>query len=143
MNMQSSYVKLNDLPDEILLIIFKKLANIEVLYSLFGVNKRLNKIAHDSIFTNYLTLFMPRSNGFVYSLPDAILDRFCLHILPKICKKVEWLDLESRSMERILLTNYPNLTRLGLYNIHIETLNRFFTGKIFYFILSIIDALKL
>src|SRR5690349_20829140 len=110
MNMEYSCVQLNDLPDEILLIIFKKLANIEVLYSLIGVNKRLNKIAHDFVFTNHLALLTSTSDGFVYSLRYLILDRFCLHILPKIHQKIKWLDLESRSMERILLaTNYPNL----------------------------------
>ncbi|CAF4381930.1 unnamed protein product, partial [Rotaria sp. Silwood2] len=39
-----------------------------------------------------------------------MLDRFCLQILPEIHYKIKWLDLESSSMERILLaTNYPNL----------------------------------
>ena len=32
-------VKLDDLPDEILLIILGKLSNVEVLYSLIGINK--------------------------------------------------------------------------------------------------------
>ncbi|CAF4344787.1 unnamed protein product, partial [Rotaria magnacalcarata] len=32
---------------------------------------------------------------FVYSLPDPILDRFCLHILSKIHQNIKWLDLES------------------------------------------------
>ena len=53
--MEYSCVQLNDLPDEILLIILKKLSNIEVFYSLLDVNKRLNKITYDSIFTNRLT----------------------------------------------------------------------------------------
>jgi hypothetical protein len=38
--MEYSRIQLNDLPDEILMIIFKKLANADVLYSLSGVNKR-------------------------------------------------------------------------------------------------------
>jgi hypothetical protein len=54
--MNPSYIRLNDLPNEILMIILKKLSNIEVLYSLIGVDKRLNKIAHESIFTNRLDL---------------------------------------------------------------------------------------
>jgi hypothetical protein len=40
--MKRSLVQLNDLPDEILMIILKKLDNDQVLYSLIGVNKRLN-----------------------------------------------------------------------------------------------------
>jgi hypothetical protein len=54
--MKYSYIKLNDLPDEILMIIFKKFHYIDVLYSLIGVDKRLNTIVNDSIFTKYLTL---------------------------------------------------------------------------------------
>jgi hypothetical protein len=97
--MEYSCVQLNDLPDEILMIIFKKLANSEVLYSLLGVNKRLNKIAHDSVFTNDLSLLTFTWDGLVYSLPDPILDRFCLHILPKIHQNIKWLHLDSQSME--------------------------------------------
>ena len=106
--MEYSRVQFDDLPDEILMIIFKKLANMEILYSLVGVNKRLNKIAHDSIFTNDLSLLMSTSDGLVYSLSDLILNRFCSYILPKIHQKIKWLHIESRSMERILrATNYP------------------------------------
>ena len=134
MNMEYSCVQLNDLPDEILLIIFKKLTPTEVLYSLLGVNKRLNKITQDFVFTNYLTLFMSTSNGFVYSLPDPILDRFCSHILPEIHQKIKWLLLESQTMERILrTTDYSNLHGISLYNIQAETVIRLFTGKIYYF----------
>ena len=134
MNMEYSSVQLNDLPDEILMIIFKKLTNAEVLYSLLGVNKRLNKIVHDSIFTNHLSFLMSTSDDFIYSLPDPILDRFCSQILPKIHHKIKWLDLESLSMERILrATNYPNLYGISLYNIEVKTAIDLFTGKIFYF----------
>jgi hypothetical protein len=132
--MEYSYFQLNDLPDEILIYIFKKLSNAEVLYSLLGVNKRLNKIVHDSIFTNKLSLLITKSNGFVYSLPDPILEQFCSNILPKIRQKIEWLYLESQSMKRILhATNYPNLDGISLYNVEAKTARHLFTGKIFYF----------
>ncbi|CAF2641682.1 unnamed protein product [Rotaria sp. Silwood2] len=128
--MEHLFTELNDLPDEILMMIFKKLTNTEVLYSLTGANKRLNQIVHDFTFTNHLTLMISLSNGSTYPLSDPTLNQFCLHILPKIHDKIKWLDLESSSMERILLTtNYPNLTGLGLYNIHAETLTRLFTDE--------------
>ncbi len=141
MNMEYSSVQLDDLPDEILMIIFKKLNNITLLYSLIGVNIRLNKIVCDSIFTNRLTLvnFLPshlimKASSpiyFGYPLPDPIVDRFYLHILPKIHQNVKWLDLESLSMERVLLsTNYPNLSGIALYNIPIERAVHLFSGKI-------------
>jgi hypothetical protein len=130
--MEHSFIELNDLPDEILLVILEKLHNIDVLYSLIGVNKRLNTVAHDSIFTSYLTLMTSSSNCLFYELTNTILDRFCRQILPKIHYKIKWLNLESSCMERILLsTNYPNLYGLGLYNLTLETSRDLFTGKIF------------
>ena len=50
MIMEYSSIQLNNLPDEILMISFKKLPNAQVVYSLSGVHKRLNKIIRDSIF---------------------------------------------------------------------------------------------
>ncbi|CAF2099029.1 unnamed protein product [Rotaria magnacalcarata] len=95
-----------------------------------GVHKRLNRIAQDSVFTNNLTLLISSSNGFVYSLPDPILDRFFSHILPKIHQKIKWLGLESLSIERILrATNYPNLYGISLYNIQAETAIGLFTDE--------------
>ncbi len=64
MNMEYSSIQLNDLSNEILMIILKKLHNTEVLYSLVVVNKRLNTIVYDSIFTCYLTLMKRASKGF-------------------------------------------------------------------------------
>jgi hypothetical protein len=140
--MEYTSVQLNDLPDEILLTIFKKLANVELLYSLVGVNKRLNKIAHDFVFTNNLALLMFTPDGFVYSLRNQVLDRFCLHILPEIHEKIKWLELESQSMKRILLAaNYPNLYGISLYNIQAETAIDLFTSKIC-FILPMICRIK-
>jgi hypothetical protein len=60
-----------------------------------------------------------------------MLDRFCLQILPKIHHKIKWLNLESRSMERILLAkNYPNLNGLGLYDIDVEKALSLFNSKL-------------
>jgi hypothetical protein len=132
--MNHSLVQLDDLPDEILLLILKKIDNHEVLYSLMAVNKRINTLVHDSIFTSHLTLMKYSSNDSISSLSDTILDRFYSEILPKIHLKIQRLKVESSSMERILLcTNYPNLYELGLYNLEIETAKHLFTRKIFYF----------
>jgi hypothetical protein len=132
--MNPSLVQLDDLPDEILLLILKKIDNHEVLYSLMAVNKRINTFVHDSIFTSHLTLMKYSSNDSISPLSDTILDRFYSQILPKIHLKIQRLKVESSSMERILLcTNYPNLYELGLYNLEIETAKHLFTRKIFYF----------
>jgi hypothetical protein len=132
-NMDNLLIQLDDLPDEILLIIFKKLNNVELLYCLINVNKRVQNIVHDSIFTSRLTLLRYFSKDYIYPL----LDRFCSDILPEINHKIKWLSLESLTMERILLsTNYPNLYGLGLYHIANKIALRLFTGKRFYFDLS-------
>ncbi|UJR11014.1 hypothetical protein I4U23_015198 [Adineta vaga] len=130
MNMGYSCANLNDLPEEILLSIFKKLSNVVLLYSLIRISARLNKIAHDSIFTKRLALMTLTPNGCVYPLADPILDRFCSYILPEIHKNIEWLELESSSMERILLaTNYLNLSKLGIYKIEAERAIHLFSDE--------------
>ncbi|CAF2853570.1 unnamed protein product [Rotaria sp. Silwood2] len=130
MNMVHSSIQLTDLPDEILMIILKKLYGVEIFYSLIGVNKRLNKIIYDSIFTRVLTLLDYRLDGSICSLRYPMLDRFCLQILPKIHHKIEELNLEALSMTRILLaTNYPNLHGLSLYDLDIERAKYLFTDK--------------
>ncbi|CAF3611925.1 unnamed protein product, partial [Rotaria sp. Silwood2] len=96
------------------------------------LNKRLNRILYDSYFTNDLPLLKSYSNGKTYPLPDSILDRFCLQILPEIRHKINWLHLEPSSMEHILLaTNYPNLYGLCLYGIEKDTAEHLFLSKKF------------
>ena len=127
-------VELNDLPDEILIYILKKLYNIEVLYSLIGVSRRLSRIAHDSTFTSHLTLRF-FTDDFIDPWPYPILDQLCLTILPEIHRQIKWLDLESSSsLERVLLaTNYPNLYGLGIYDVDIERVISLCTGNLFDF----------
>ncbi|CAF4896513.1 unnamed protein product, partial [Rotaria socialis] len=125
--MEHSCAQLMDMPDEILLFILTKLTNIEVLYSLIGVNIELDKIASDPVFTNHLTLMKCSSNGDIYPLATSILDRFCLQILPKIQHQINWLNLELLSMKRILLAGYyPNLRGFGLFIVEPETVAHLF-----------------
>ena len=134
MTMEFSTLQLIDLPDELLVMIFKQLSKVELLYSLMGINIQLDKILSDSIFIKELTLFRYFTNDYIFPLVDTVLDRFCSEILPKIHYKINVLNVESFSMKRILLAaDYPNLSGLGLYNIDMRTAERVFTGKIFYF----------
>ncbi|CAF0986378.1 unnamed protein product [Rotaria sp. Silwood1] len=129
--MEYSCVGFNDLPDEILMIIFKKINNLEVLYSLQGVNQRLNKIVQDSTFTSRLTFVKRCSDNFIDLFHcNMMLNRFCLQILPEIHDKIKWLDLESSSMKNVLCAaDYPNLYGLGLYNINEESVRCLFTDE--------------
>ncbi|CAF4409010.1 unnamed protein product [Rotaria socialis] len=70
------------------------------------------------------------SNRLVCPLVDTVLDRFCLQILPQIHHKINWLNAESSSMERILLAaDYHNLRNLGLYNVDEKTAERVFADE--------------
>ncbi|CAF1025185.1 unnamed protein product [Rotaria sp. Silwood1] len=124
-----SLAQLDDLPDELLTIILKNLDNDQVLYSLIGVNKWLNTFVHDSVFTSHLTLMRRFFNDSIYPLSDTILDRFYFAILPSIHHKIQWLNVESLSMEHVLFcTDYPNLCKLGLCNHEIERAKHLFTN---------------
>ena len=133
--MQYSFVQLMDLPDEILMIIFKKLNNTEVLYSLMDVSMRLNQIIVDPIFTNQISLIKCNSlSRLISALSNIVLDRFCSQILPRIYHKIKWLNLETLSMERILLAaDYCSLSQLDIFLMDEKADIQFFTGKIFDF----------
>ncbi|CAF3716482.1 unnamed protein product [Rotaria socialis] len=128
--MKYSCVQLTDLADEILMIIFNQLHNVEALYSLIGVNKRLNKILHDPTFTCVLTLMDYSVDGSISSLPYPMFHRFCSQILPQIHHKIQWLHLELLTMDAILLSaNYPNLYGLGLYGLKMRKVTYLFTDE--------------
>ncbi len=129
-------VHLLDLPNEILFLILRKLGNVDVLYSLVGINnQRLENIAQQQIFTNILNFAcMSQSTDKISSISASILDRFCISILPRIHINVKSLILEFASMERILRSaNYPNLTEFKIFNFNKEIVSRYFIGKLFMF----------
>jgi hypothetical protein len=129
--MHQSNIALLDLPNEILLIILKKLNNMDVLYSLLGVdNQRLDVLVREQAFTKSLNFILTTITDDVLSIADSVLDRFCINILPKIDYNVKSLTLESGSMERILrAADYPNLTELKLYNVNDHIVSNHFMGK--------------
>ena len=131
MNMEYSNVGLNDLPDEILLIILKKLNNFQIHYSLHGVNQRLTQLIQDSIFTNNLYFVKKSSDKFLDRLENKMVhSRFCLQILPSIDDKIEFLSLESSSMKSVLdASHYVNLHCLALHNIDDESFRSLLSGK--------------
>jgi hypothetical protein len=130
-NMNQSTVTLPDLPTEILHIVLKKLNNMDVLYSLLGVdNQRLDTIVLDKTFTKSLNFVLTTTTDDLLPISGLMLDRFCADILPKIDYNVRSLTLDSESMERILLAaDFPNLSELRLYNFNNNIIPRCFTGK--------------
>jgi hypothetical protein len=134
--MNQHNVNLLDLPNEILFFILKKLENVDVLYSLLGIdNQRLDIIVQEQIFTNILNFVsISQSTDEVSSISDPILHRFCNDILPRIHINVKYFILDCNSMECILRAgNYPNLTKLKLYNFNKIIVSRYFSGKLFMF----------
>ncbi len=127
-----------DLPNEILMMIFKKLTNEAVLYSIMGINMRLNRIMSDPSFTNQISLIKHHSScDFTSALPGVMLDRFYFQILPQIHHKIKWLHLETLSMERILLaTDYPKLRQLDIFSMNEETDIQLFSSMINFFLYS-------
>jgi hypothetical protein len=120
-----------DLPDEILLTIFKKLHDFDVLYSLLGVNKKLDNVACDINFTRAIDLTTVSSDEANDVKNNAILDRFCLHILPRIYDKVECLTIQACFLERVLYAgNYLNLHKLTLVNLELKMAFYIFKGML-------------
>ena len=115
-------VRLLDLPDEILLLILKKLNNIDVLYSLLDINNgRLNMLAQEHFFSNTLK--------FVSVDDMCLIDRFCSNILPRIHQNVKCFILDSVFLERVLLTTiYSNLNQLHIFHFQRQIVFNYFTG---------------
>jgi hypothetical protein len=124
-------IKFDDLPTELLILIFKEMTNVEVLYSFFGINDRLDSISQDSVLIKHLN-FLSWSSGKFLNIfsSDIVFERFCSQILPAIHKKIQWLDVDSSSAKEILCAaDYSNLHGLSLFNIEDETIRNLFTGK--------------
>ena len=100
------------LSDDVLLYILKQLNNLDVLFSLIGVNRQLDRVARDVTFTRSLDLSGICSND---GEAQAILERFYSDILPRIHDRVECFTLQSRSIDRVLHAgSYPRLRRLAV-----------------------------
>jgi len=117
-------VDLLGLPNEILFYIFKKLNNVDVLYSLFNINnQRIENLIREKNFSEIL--------NFAVINNQIIIDQFCRSILAHIHNNVKCLIVESTSIERILLgTDYANLNELKLCNFQQDNFRDYLTGKI-------------
>lgn len=134
LKMSQRIVHLLDLPNEILFLILKKLDNIDVLYSLFGINnQRLDIIVQEKIFSNILNFYsISQSTDEICAISDSILNRICIDVLPRIQHNIKSLSVESSSIECIFRAGiYPNITELKIFNFNKEIVSRYFIGEIF------------
>jgi hypothetical protein len=128
--MHRSTVNIVDLSDEMLLAILNKLSNVDVLYSLIGVNQKLDKLAQDVTFTRSVDLVTITSNEHNNSRNKSILDRFCSDILPRIRHNIECLTLDSLSIDCALgIGSYPKLHKIT-FNLPPEMACRIFNGML-------------
>lgn len=129
--MESLHYSWNDLPDEILLMIFKALNHADVLYSFYGLNERLTRIVRDRIFVEHLTFVRRISSDLLSDIrSDMKLKRLCSEILPLLAEKICSFDLDSCVMQEILCAaHYPNLHQLSLLNVTEQSARCLFTGK--------------
>jgi hypothetical protein len=131
MNMISVNVSILDLSDEILLIIFKQLNNIDLLYSLVDTNQKLDKVACDIHFTKDVNLTTISPNDISDSRLNAMVDRFYTHILRRIHNNVESLSVQASLLQRILRSNnYPNLHKLTLLNREMDMASHIFNSML-------------
>ena len=119
-----------DLCDEILLIILQKLNNIDVLYSLVGVESKLDKLACDSLFTTFIDLTSISSSEDNRSITNPILERFYTEILLRIQRNIQCLTLDSILINNVLeIGNYSKLCRLILVNLKYSDISDVFSGS--------------
>jgi len=131
--MNDSTVDIVSLCDEMLLAIYDKLDNMDVLYSLIGVNRKLDRLARDITFTQCLDFLTILSNESNDSRNKSILDRFCFDILPRIEHNIQSLTLDPLSIDRVFrIGNYSKLYKLTL-NLQFEMVSRIFNGMSAYF----------
>lgn len=115
MNMPASTASILSLSDDVLLYMLRKLDNMDVLYSLVGVNRQLDRVARDVMFARCLD-FTCRASADAQG--RSVLDRFCSDILPGIQHHVQHFTLHHHTLDRVLhVGNYPRLRQLTIHNV--------------------------
>ena len=122
-----------DLPDEILLIIFKELPMVDVLSFLADVHPRLNALAHDFLYVRRLDLtgvstIKSRCSD-LCPTADEVLSRLVTNTLPRLHSQVHQMTVESDSIKEIIAAaTYPQLYSMSLRHFKEEFLLHRLTG---------------
>ena len=135
---KNTYLNILDLPNEILLIIFNKLKQVDVLYSLVDVTQRFDRLVLDPLYIRNLDIISMTIKSYydpIYSIDYQVLSRICKNVLRRIHHQINELIVEQYSMEHILhMINYPQLNSLSLVDFQDEVLLNSLIGKLFYFL---------
>ena len=122
-----------DLPDEILLLIFKELPMVDVLSFLADVHPRLHGLAHDFLYIRRLDLtglstIKSRCSD-LCPTADEVLSRLVAKTLPRLHSQVHQLTVESDSIKEIIAAaTYPQLYSMSLRHFEEEFLLHCLTG---------------
>lgn len=133
-----------DLPNEIFLILMKKLNMIDVLYSLVNVTERWNGLILNPLYVRRIDLTCVRvtpSDEWIYSITDDhVVERLCQNVLPRINDQVKELRVDQHFLGRVFhATSYPQLESLALIDIDDQFYFKFMQGKSFLLRLQCIE----
>jgi len=126
-----SNVNILDLPDEILLVIFNKLNEIDALYSLVDVNERFDRLVLNSLRIRTLDMTKMVIKSYYdrkFSLDNNFLSKISKKILPRIHRQLNELIIEQKSIKHVFLHTYPQLDSLSFVNFEKEILFQYLAG---------------
>ncbi|CAF1344996.1 unnamed protein product [Adineta ricciae] len=128
--MDKLIVNIVNLSDEILLYILNKHNNFDVLNSLIGVHKNLGQVLCGLGFTRLVNLTSIEPLRLIHSKANAVLDQFCVDILPRISDNVGSLTLQATILSQVLsVTKYPNLRKFVINGFRIRMACHIFDGS--------------
>ena len=110
--MNHSRLQVMDLPDELLLIILKKLDTVDALLSWMGSVVRLDQIVRDPSFTAEIDL-IKLNNDERCAQVDTWIDRFCSDILPAIHHQIKFSFLTKNPSYVSMVSQHWHLHLLG------------------------------
>jgi hypothetical protein len=129
--MSNLSINIVDLSDEILLLIFKKINNIELLNSILSISQRLDQIVCDTSLTDTLDLTNISCNDANSSNTNEIFRRFSTYVLPRIHCNVVSLAVQGSMYHQIFgFINYPNLRKVTFDNVKLDMASQIFTGML-------------
>ncbi|CAF0864313.1 unnamed protein product [Adineta ricciae] len=109
--MADAPVYIVSLCDELLLTIYNRPDNVNVLYSLIGVSRKIDELVGGITFTQYVG---PSRINFK---KKSILDRFCLDLLPRVRHNNQSLTLNVSLIDHVFrIGYYSELHKLALLN---------------------------
>ena len=128
-------LNLVDLPNEIFLMVMKKLNMNDVLYSLVDVHERWNDLVLNPLYVRRVDLTCVKvtpSDDWIYSTDDHVVERICRDVFPRINDQVKELRVDQHALARVLhATSYPQLESLALIDIDDQVYLEFMRSKFF------------